>query len=89
MSAGEVKICRINYKNTGADTLRIRAVRNACDCISIRIDTPAVAPGESGSITVVFNSEGRTGKQERFLTIITNSAVSQQVVYKVKGNVVK
>ncbi|MBQ2097376.1 MAG: DUF1573 domain-containing protein, partial [Bacteroidales bacterium] len=47
------------------------------------------APGESGSITVVFNSEGRTGKQERFLTIITNSAVSQQVVYKVKGNVVK
>ena len=87
--AGEVRICRINYKNTGSSPLKIRAIRNACDCISVRTDTPEVAPGESGSITVVFNSEGRTGKQERFLTIITNSAVSQQVVYKVKGNVVK
>ncbi len=87
--AGEVRICHINYKNTGSNPLKIRAVRNACDCISVRLDTPEVAPGESGSITVVFNSEGRTGKQERFLTIITNSAVSQQVVYKVKGNVVK
>jgi hypothetical protein len=87
--AGEVRICRINYKNTGSSPLKIRAVRNACDCISVRLDTPEVAPGESGSITVVFNSEGRTGKQERFLTIITNSAASQQVVYKVKGNVVK
>ena len=82
---GEVKICRINYKNTGADTLRIRAVRNACDCISIRLDTPAVAPGAEGTITAVFNSEGRSGKQERYLTIITNSAVTQQVMCKIKG----
>jgi len=83
--SGEVKICRINYKNTGADTLRIRAVRNACDCISIRIDTPAVAPGAEGTITAIFNSEGRSGKQERYLTIITNSAVTQQVMCKIKG----
>ncbi len=83
--SGEVKICRINYKNTGADTLRIRAVRNACDCISIRIDTPTVAPGAEGTITAIFNSEGRSGKQERYLTIITNSAVTQQVMCKIKG----
>ena len=87
MQQGEVRVCRINYRNTGADTLRIRAVRNACDCISIRIDTPAVAPGATGCITAVFNSEGRTGKQERYLTIICNSALTQQVMCKIKGEV--
>ena len=85
MQQGEVRVCRINYRNTGSDTLRIRAVRNACDCISIRIDTPAVAPGAIGSITAVFNSEGRTGKQERYLTIVCNSALTQQVMCKIKG----
>ena len=83
--AGEVRICRINYRNTGSDTLRIRAVRNACDCISIRIDTPAVAPGAEGTITAIFNSEGRSGKQERYLTIISNSPTTQQVVCKLSG----
>ena len=87
ISAGEVRVCHINYKNTGVSPLKIRAVRNACDCISVRLDTPEVAPGESGSITVVFNSEGRSGKQDRYLTIITNSAVSQQVVYKIQGRI--
>ncbi|MCR5456239.1 MAG: DUF1573 domain-containing protein [Bacteroidales bacterium] len=87
MEAGEVKIHRISYRNTGSTPLKIRAVRNACDCISVRIDTPEVAPGQDGSITIVFNTEGRTGKQNRYLTIITNSAVSQQVVYRLTGTI--
>ena len=36
-------------------------------------------------ITAVFNSEGRSGKQERYLTIVCNSALTQQVMCKIKG----
>ena len=87
MEQGEVKVCRIPFVNTGGDTLRIRTIRNACDCISVRVDTPAVAPGAQGSITAIFNSEGRSGKQERYLTIICNSPTTQQVMCKIRGEV--
>ncbi len=87
MASGEVKKFTLTYRNTGIDTLKIRAVRNACDCIALKIDTPSVPPGGEGRISAVFDSEGRTGKQDRYLTIISNSPTTQQTVCRITANI--
>lgn len=65
---------RFPFTNTGGSPLVISAVNGSCGC-TVGKDWPTrpMAPGESGEITVVFDSAGRSGKQNKTVSVVTNS----------------
>ena len=61
------------FKNTGNQVLRIDNVTTSCGCTGATAgDKKEYKKGESGAITVTFNTQGREGKQEKTLMVFTN-----------------
>ncbi len=65
---------RYVFTNTGKTPLVIADVRSTCGC-TVAQDWPKdpLAPGEGGTITVSFDSEGRTGVQSKAITVVANT----------------
>lgn len=62
------------FTNTGGGDLLITDVRASCGC-TVAKDWPKhpVRPGGRGAITVSFDSEGRSGLQEKVITVVANT----------------
>lgn len=60
------------YTNTGKKNLEMRAIQSNCSCVVAAYDKHVLKPGESGVITFEFNSTGRTGTQNKAITIYSN-----------------
>ncbi|MBS1546969.1 MAG: DUF1573 domain-containing protein [Bacteroidetes bacterium] len=62
------------FVNTGKTDLVITDVRASCGCtVAKGWPRMPVQPGQSGIITVQFNSEGRPGKQHKTITVVANT----------------
>jgi hypothetical protein len=62
------------FTNTGNQPLIITNVQVTCGCTTPKgFPRDPIAPGESGEITVAFNSAGKMGKQNKVVTIVSNS----------------
>ncbi len=61
------------FKNTGKSPLIISQVTPACGCTTPK-DWPKepILPGESGQISVEFNSRGFSGQIEKSISVLTN-----------------
>ncbi|MEX1132921.1 MAG: DUF1573 domain-containing protein [Flavobacteriales bacterium] len=72
---------RFTFRNTGRAALVITDVRGSCGC-TVSKDWPRepVPPGGEGGITVVFDSEGRSGRQDKTVTIVANTTPPSTVL---------
>ena len=62
------------FKNTGKEALLITNVQVTCGCTTPKgWARDPIAPGQSGEITIAFNSLGKYGKQNKVVTIISNA----------------
>ncbi|MFO7257668.1 MAG: DUF1573 domain-containing protein [Bacteroidota bacterium] len=62
------------FTNTGNEPLIITNVQVTCGCTTPKgFPRDPIAPGESSEITVAFNSAGRVGKQNKVVTVVSNS----------------
>lgn len=62
------------FKNTGNEPLIITNVQVSCGCTTPKgWPRDPIPPGQTGEITVSFNSTGRTGKQYKPVTLVTNA----------------
>jgi Protein of unknown function (DUF1573) len=62
------------FSNTGNKDLVITNVEVTCGCTTPKgWPRDPIAPGESGELTVSFNSAGKNGKQNKVITITSNS----------------
>lgn len=61
------------FTNTGESALVILDAKAGCGCTVPKYNRKPVEPGGSGSIEVVFDSSGRTGKQQKTVTILSNA----------------
>ena len=75
-----------NFENTGDAPVIISNVQTTCGCTATDWPRDPVAPGESASITVNFNSAGKMGRQNKIITIVSNSTASVNQV-KIVTNV--
>ena len=89
VNEGEKISCEIGFVNTGTSPLKIRAVRNACDYISVKFPENEIPSGENGVITAEIETLNHSGVQDRYITIVTNSPETQYVTVKLKLNVIK
>lgn len=69
------------FTNTGNHPLTIIGARGSCGCTVPLWPKDPIAPGESASITVVFNTTRKFGKRNQKITIISNTDPQNTFVY--------
>lgn len=62
-----------NFENTGDSPLIITNVQTTCGCTATNWEREPILPGSKSSIKVSFNSAGKMGRQNKVITIISNS----------------
>ena len=84
---GEKVTTTFNFTNTGDVDLIIVDARGSCGCTVPQYpkNTP-IAPGETGSILVSFDSSNKPGIQQKSVTLSANTASGREML-RIKSNV--
>ncbi|MGC6470150.1 MAG: DUF1573 domain-containing protein [Flavobacteriales bacterium] len=77
---GEKVAYSFKFTNSGDAPLIISSAKGSCGCTVPNWPKDPIAPGESGTIDVSFNSSGRTGKQNKAVTLTANTNPSRKVI---------
>ena len=83
---GRVSV-QFEFKNEGMAPLVLSNVRASCGCTTPTWTKEPVEPGQSGSITVTYNPNGRPGRFQKTVTITSNASEATKKVY-IKGEVI-
>lgn len=70
--SGEKVTYSFQFKNSGKSMLLISDVSSSCGCTVPNFPKQPIKPGESGTIDVSFDSEGRHGLQSKSITVFSN-----------------
>ncbi len=76
-----------NFKNEGMAPLVLSNVRASCGCTTPTWTKEPVEPGQTGSITVTYNPNGRPGRFQKTVTITSNASEPTTKVF-IKGEVI-
>jgi hypothetical protein len=77
------------FTNTGKSPLIITDAIASCGCTKPSYPKTPIKPGESGVIHVTFNSAGKTGLQDKLITITANTNPAQNVVHLIGEVLIK
>lgn len=70
------------FKNTGEAPLVISRVEPSCGCTTAKDwKTAPYAPGESGEISIEFDTNGRPGIQKKSIQVIANTVPALTLLY--------
>lgn len=75
------------FKNEGMAPLVLSNVRASCGCTTPTWTREPIEPGQTGSITVTYNPNGRPGRFQKTVTITSNASEATKKVY-IKGEVI-
>ncbi|HMO38239.1 MAG TPA: DUF1573 domain-containing protein [Saprospiraceae bacterium] len=70
---GDIVVHAFRFTNTGKTPLLISEARSSCGCTVPEWPQSPIAPGESGEIRARFDSNGRTGQQQKTITVLANT----------------
>ncbi|MDI9342424.1 MAG: DUF1573 domain-containing protein [Sediminibacterium sp.] len=87
ITQGEKISFAFKFKNTGDKNLIISGASGSCGCTVPNYPKEPIPAGGEGKIDVLFNSEGKSGLQEKTVTLITNCEPSTRIL-KIKTEVV-
>ncbi|MGK7390484.1 MAG: DUF1573 domain-containing protein [Candidatus Cyclobacteriaceae bacterium M2_1C_046] len=68
------------FENTGNEPLIITNVQVTCGCTATEWPRDPIAPGQSGDITIQFDSTGKIGRQNKVITVVSNALNRQNRV---------
>lgn len=85
---GEIVTMEFEFTNNGKSPLIISNASAACGCTVADFPREPIVPGNSGTIKVQFSSAGKSGHQEKSVSLTTNSNRGIHILY-VKGDVKK
>ena len=74
-------------KNTGEAELIISSAKGSCGCTVPVWPKNPIFKGEEAIIKVTFNSEGKSGKQNKTVTLVSNAIPNTKVI-TINGNVI-
>ncbi|MGM9478718.1 DUF1573 domain-containing protein [Pedobacter sp. GSP4] len=80
---GEKVIHDFKLKNTGKSPLIVSNATATCGCTIPQVPGEPILPGKTGIISVVFNSEGKMGMQDKVVTITSNANPTVTTVHLV------
>ena len=73
------------FTNTGSKTLVLSRLQAGCGCTTPIADKTILQPGESGTITVTFDPKGKENKQDKKVTIFSNSAKNPEKAFWIRS----
>ncbi len=88
IAQGEVAKTAFTFTNNGKEDLHIRSTKANCGCTVSQPDKKVLESGESSTIAVTFNSQGRRGKQQKTITVFSDDPTNptQQLTIKARVN---
>lgn len=86
---GEVVTHVFTFVNTGDAPLVIEKTARSCGCTTPSYSKEPVMPGDTGQITVQFNSMGKMGAQAKTVTIHYNNVEKSPAVIIIKSMVIE
>lgn len=69
------------FVNNGKTPLIVSAAKGSCGCAVAEYPRDPVAPGASGIIQVLFDTYGKSGHQEKSISVTTNSQRGVHMLY--------
>lgn len=84
---GEKANCDFVLTNAGKSTLFIRKTKPSCGCTAVTLGDQKVEAGKSTTVRATFDSAGKTGRQIKSVTVITNDPEHPETVLNLKGSV--
>jgi hypothetical protein len=85
---GDVVNHDFSFTNTGKEPLVIANAQGSCGCTVPTWPKEPIAPGATAVIKVTFNSAGKSGMQDKTVTLNSNAKQNPMVLH-LKGNVDK
>lgn len=85
---GEKVGCIFPFTNTGDADLVLTSATASCGCTVPKYNKKPVAPGESGTVEVVFDTSGREGIQTKTVVVQSN-AENNLVILRIISEVKK
>jgi len=74
-------------KNIGKRDLIIRDVKSSCGCTAVSPSKNMVSAGESVPLKVAFDSTGKSGRQNKTITVITNDPKNPTTILRISSNI--
>lgn len=68
------------FRNIGKKNLIISSASGSCGCTVPEWPKEPILPSQSGKIDVVFSSDGKSGYQEKTVTIVTNCEPATRII---------
>jgi hypothetical protein len=84
---GEKIAYSFKFKNDGEADLLITNARGSCGCTVPQYPKMPIKPGDSGVIDVTFDSHGKSGHQNKQVTIVANT-VPNTTIINITGEVI-
>ncbi len=81
ITSGEIVTHVFTFTNTGNEPLVLSDARGSCGCTVPSRPAGAIAPGETASVTVQFNSRNKSGMRNQKVTITANTEPAQTFLY--------
>lgn len=73
--------------NEGKQNLIIRKVKASCGCTAVAPEKTVLAKGESTKIHVTFDPRGKSGRQSKTITVITNDPKKSNVLLRITSTI--
>lgn len=72
------------FVNKGNASLKIEKIQTSCGCTGATVgEKTEYKKNEKGEVKVTFNTQGRSGKQEKTLVVFTNDPNNEQALLKI------
>lgn len=81
VTEGETVEHTFKFKNTGSEPLIISDAKGSCGCTVPSKPTAPIAVGETGEITVRFDSKNKKGQRNQKVTVTGNTNPAQTFIY--------
>ena len=76
-----------NLKNIGKRDLIIRDVKSSCGCTAVSPSKNMIASNENVPLKVVFDATGKSGRQNKTITVITNDPKNPTTILRISSNI--
>ncbi len=74
-------------QNRGKRDLIVRDIKSSCECTEVSPAKKIIGPNESIPVKVVFKSEGKRGRQNKAITVITNDPKRPTTILRISTTV--
>lgn len=78
---------RVEFVNTGPDTVMITSVRPSCGCTAADYYRDAVAPGDTAWVSFTYDPSGRPGRFDKTVKVYTDPGRELKVIH-IRGTIV-